>query len=474
MSTQTILDQSFPTPCKRCGGALYRQVDYCPYCGEAHPLDAGPPRRTAMPGIRASTTTKPAMPGGFDPAPSTESDLTVPATHGADTARTAPEIPLPVLVSPDAPIPPLPNPPHRENTTGLSVRKVLLGVVTLVAIGLAYVGYELFGSNQDTQNSNGDQTADTTQDARTTTGTIAPYTAPSPSLAQPVAHAPVQAQTQVQTQVPAQLPTQSPTVTAKTSTTPPAKPVNTTAAAQIAPVVPTVPVIATTPQVAAPVAIVAAKPAPALQFRDAAQAVQAARVAMRGNDLTTAQMALSAAQTLQPGNADALSLQSDLKPLTARRDLALQASQLCASQQLWPCARQHANETLTLDTGNPTAKAILERVIHETGWAPLATHAATASPQPAQPQQAQAQSQQQAQQQSQQQPQPSQQQAQLQVPLPKGMPADTSVPTIAPRPSAPAPDANSVEARERAIRESGWSHPSSNGTKPAAGTPPSQ
>jgi hypothetical protein len=243
----------------------------------------------------------------------------------------------------------------------------------------------------------------------------------------------------------------------------------TTAAAQIAPVVPAVPVIAATPQAAAPVAIVPAKPAPAPQFRDAAQAVQAARVAMRGNDLTTAQMALSAAQTLQPGNADALSLQSDLKPLAARRDLALQASQLCASQQLWPCAKQHANETLTLDTGNPTAKAILERVIHETGWAPLATHAATASPQQAPAQQAQ-----QAQAQAQPQPQPSQQQAQLQVPLPKGMPADTSMPAIAPRPSAPAPDANSVEARERAIRESGWSHPSSNGTKPAAGTPPSQ
>ena len=47
MSTQTILGHSFPTPCKRCGGALYRQVDYCPYCGAVHPLDAGPHKRVA-------------------------------------------------------------------------------------------------------------------------------------------------------------------------------------------------------------------------------------------------------------------------------------------------------------------------------------------------------------------------------------------------------------------------------------------
>ncbi len=121
------------------------------------------------------------------------------------------------------------------------------------------------------------------------------------------------------------------------------------------------------------------KPA-APQFRDAAQALQAARLAFRANDLSAAQAALGAVQTLQPGNTDAQSLLTELKPLAARRDSALQAAQLCAAQQSWSCARQHANEALAIDTGNDTAKTILERVIHETGWAPLHPHAATDSP----------------------------------------------------------------------------------------------
>jgi hypothetical protein len=121
------------------------------------------------------------------------------------------------------------------------------------------------------------------------------------------------------------------------------------------------------------------KPA-APQFRDAAQALQAARLAFRANDLSAAQAALGAEQTLQPGNTDAQSLLTELQPLAARRDTALQAAQLCAAQQSWNCARQHANEALAIDTGNDTAKTILERVIHETGWAPLKPHATIDSP----------------------------------------------------------------------------------------------
>src|ERR1700742_2660380 len=59
MSTQTATGHSFPTPCKRCGGTLYRQVDYCPYCGVPHPLEAIPHKRTAVPGSRASAMHKP-------------------------------------------------------------------------------------------------------------------------------------------------------------------------------------------------------------------------------------------------------------------------------------------------------------------------------------------------------------------------------------------------------------------------------
>jgi hypothetical protein len=116
-----------------------------------------------------------------------------------------------------------------------------------------------------------------------------------------------------------------------------------------------------------------------MQFRDASQAVQAARSAFRANDLSTAQAALAAAQSLQPGNTDAQTLATELRPLASRRDSALQAAQTCVAQQSWPCARQHANEALAIDSSNDTAKLILQRVIRETGWAPIPPHAAAPS-----------------------------------------------------------------------------------------------
>ncbi len=40
MSAQMTRNQSFPTPCKFCGGTLYQYVDSCPYCGTDRPIDA--------------------------------------------------------------------------------------------------------------------------------------------------------------------------------------------------------------------------------------------------------------------------------------------------------------------------------------------------------------------------------------------------------------------------------------------------
>ncbi|MGF6702804.1 Tfp pilus assembly protein PilW [Paraburkholderia sp. MM5496-R1] len=75
-----------------------------------------------------------------------------------------------------------------------------------------------------------------------------------------------------------------------------------------------------------------------------------------------------------------------MRPLVQRRDTALQAAQACVAQQSWPCARQHANEALAIDSGNDAAKVILERVIRETGWAPLTPpHAATTDAAPGAP-----------------------------------------------------------------------------------------
>ncbi len=338
MATQTVTGHSFPTPCKRCGGALYRQVDYCPYCGAVHPLEGGPHKRTVIPGSRASAMNKVVQKNGFDPAVSGEPDLAARAASASESLPGEAAMHTPAIVATHPPAPPLTDFPETKRSTALPNRRTTLLIVgVLVVIGLAAGAYALFGDNRDSQNGGNDQSADATQDARTTTGTIAPYT-PQPAK-------------------PAQ---QSAAIT-------PAAPGANARSTQVFPAAPT----------AQPLAAAPAKPAP--QFHDATQALQAARLAFRANDLSTAQAALGAAQTLQPGNADAEDLATELRPLAARRDAALQAAQTCVAQQSWPCARQHANEALTIDTGNDTAKIILERVIRETGWAPLNSHAATAT-----------------------------------------------------------------------------------------------
>ncbi len=89
---------------------------------------------------------------------------------------------------------------------------------------------------------------------------------------------------------------------------------------------------------AVPIAIPSTKPATP-QFRDAGQALQAARGPHRRQRFcSAAQAALAAVQLLQPDSSEAQTLAARLKPLTARRDAALLAAQMCADQQSWPCA----------------------------------------------------------------------------------------------------------------------------------------
>ncbi len=428
MSTQPILGHSFPTPCKRCGGALYRQVDYCPYCGAVHPLDAAPHQRVVTPGNRAGTTSKPAPKSSFEPTPSAEADVTVRADQASEAVHTRAVAQTPMLASPAempvAPVAPVASDAHRGGHGGMPTRKVVMAIGAIVVIGLSYGVYALLSDNGDSQSGNGDQSADVTQDARTTTGTIAPYA-----------------------------PTQPSTQTATTNPAAPARPGNPPKAAA--------PVIAVTP-IAPSASIAPPAPPPAPRFRDAAQAMQAAQLAFRANDLSTAQAALGAAQALQPGNADAQALSGELRPLAARRDTALQAAQACVAQQSWTCARQHANEALHIDTGSATAKTILERVIRETGWAPLNSHAATgSSPAQAKPQL-----------QTQTTPQSQAQQTQLQALLPKTMPANSATTAATPHTVPAAGDPASIEARERAIKDSGWTRAPSNSAKSSANAPP--
>jgi hypothetical protein len=360
MSTQTATGHSFPTRCKRCGGALYRQVEYCPYCGAVHPLDADPHKRTATPGSRASATHKPLR--HFDEDSPDMPDEIALATHAIPAAQffrhepathTALVAPLPQAADPQVQ---LEEPLYAPRNTVRTMWRVLCGIGAVVALGLAYAGYTLFS---DSSGSDDIGVERTTPDARTTSGTIAPLAAtmPAPSVAQPQAVHASAAPKLVTPPMPA-----TPDISAKPAP-----------AAPVAPVAPTPAVALALPSITATPA-----PRPSLQFRDAAQALQSARLAFRANDLSKAEAALAAAQALQPGNADAKDLATQLRPIAERRDNALQAAQACVAQQSWPCARQHANEALAIDSGSDAAKTVLERVIRETGWAPLNQHAATA------------------------------------------------------------------------------------------------
>jgi hypothetical protein len=359
MSTQTATGQSFPTPCKRCGGALYRQVDACPYCGAAHPFEQDDPHiRTGTPGSRASAMHK--------PLPRFDDEFAAADEHAIATAAVAPEPLLPnqpvmhtALVSTDTTVPTYADedPMYAPRNTAQTIWRVLYVIGALVAVGLAYVGYTLFSDGGESEDKGVEQI---TQDARTTTGMIAPLSS-----------APVV--------TPAPAPAQTAHASAAVKPVTPAVP---ELAAKPESVVPVAPAVPATPPAAPPVAAVPARPT--AQFHDAGQALQVARTAFRENDLSRAQAALAAAQTLQPGNSDAQGLADQMRPLVQRRDTALQAAQTCVAQQSWPCAKQHANEALAIDSGNDAAKVILERVIRETGWAPVpAPRAQAQAPGPA-------------------------------------------------------------------------------------------
>ncbi|MEW9585632.1 hypothetical protein [Paraburkholderia sp. DGU8] len=459
MSTPTAFAHSFPTPCKRCGGALYRQLDYCPYCGAVHPLDESPLERSALSGSRAQALSAAGQHLDDEPALRHEAGLTARAAHPPDALDHEPARRT-SLVSTGAPVAPPPqfdDPPYPPYNTGQTARRVFLAIAAVFLVALGYVLYVLFSDNGDSDDIVGNRTTLATHDARSTTGTIEPLAA-SPQSSRPAAMAKPLTSNNAVKSAPAVAVRPATSDTALKST-------------PVLPATPAAPPVATAPPrvVTAPPAVTA--PAkPALQFHDASQALQAARVAFRANDLSTAQASLASARSLQPGNADAQKLAADLRPLIARRDSALQAAQTCIAQQSWPCARQHANEALAIDSGNDTAKLILERVIRETGWAPLKPHAAADPATQGEPL-AQAQST------------PASQAVQLQTPLPPGMPANGQLGAIAPPAGAAANTAtaagadahgNGLDARQRAIKDSGWNRAPSTGGKVAANTSPSQ
>jgi len=352
MSTQTTHGQSFPAPCKRCGGALYQPADVCPYCGASHPLGESP--RTH-----------------FVPADGPGHHPLGPKPH--------PESVTPNLASPDTPIPPLSRP---QVGAGIGSRWLLTrGLIGLVVVLLGYGGYALLGEHHSAT------PADDEQDTKMTAGTIAPYapdTSANPGSANAAAN-------------PSAAPTQ-------------------------------------------PIPQASAVP----HYRDLPESLHAARARREANDLSGAQAAVNAALSMEPGNADAQTIQHELTPLEQRRDAALQTAQGCSKDHLWTCVAHSASDALAIDSGSAAAKSLLARAIVETGWAPLGSHAApTARPAPAT-------------------------QAATAAPVAPVAP----VAPIAPANPAAGPAAGSVDAQVRAIAESGWRNSSTAGTKPASGAPP--
>ena len=148
MSAQTTPGQSFPAPCKRCGGALYQHADLCPYCGVAHPLITPAHVRFA----------------------SADSPL-----HRPLQADIQPEPATPDLASPNTPIPPLGRLPlgAQVGSRWLLTR----GLIVLGVVVLGYGAYALLGDHHATAPGYDEQ------DTKSTEGSIAPYTPGTPGQA---------------------------------------------------------------------------------------------------------------------------------------------------------------------------------------------------------------------------------------------------------------------------------------------------
>ncbi|EDZ97286.1 conserved hypothetical protein, partial [Burkholderia sp. H160] len=167
MSTQTATGQSFPMPCRRCGGALYRLVDTCPYCGRAHPFDEDDPhRRTGIPGSRASATHKPLPRFDDELGIPDEPVIAAPAMASEPLLPTEP-IRQTALVSTGTTIPPYEDQVYAPRNTAQTIWRVLSVIGAVVAIGLAYVGYTLFSDGGESEENGMEQI---TQDTGATTG----------------------------------------------------------------------------------------------------------------------------------------------------------------------------------------------------------------------------------------------------------------------------------------------------------------
>jgi hypothetical protein len=151
-------------------------------------------------------------------------------------------------------------------------------------------------------------------------------------------------------------------------------------------------------------------------------------------------------------------MQQDLLQRQTKRDHAMRNANACAADHLWSCVRHNATDALAIDATNPNVRALLEHSIREAGWNAPALPTARGGAQATAPTVATAN------------PPPvrhtKRDNVNTQIPV-----ANTPAPATATATAASGTDPNSVDARIRAIVESGWSHPASRAATPASAAP---
>ncbi|WP_321962251.1 zinc ribbon domain-containing protein [Paraburkholderia sp. J7] len=392
MSAQIGRDHNFPSACKRCGGLLYENFEFCPYCGTDLPLDkvslGTHPKATLTPlGATAATPPAPAAakmaPAGMPATdvPSLNPDYPHAAQSGMQhAAQHAIQLAHSVRFS--------------QMRQWIFPRGLF--VVALILV-FAYGTYLLLGTSHQRESTASEETLHSSGGS-------------------------------VSTNAPRQ----------QSDETPAAAGTGTHAAPQSPP-----------PDAHA-----------ATQFADVADGLRVARNSLAQNNLFDARAAANAVLARDTDNEEAHALQSEISAREQRRDSALQNADRCAAQGAWACVQQQASEALAIDSSSQAAQALMQRAIVSTAWKPLnssngAAQANTAAPMPHAANTVRL---------------PSSQDWNTSAsppPLPAATNATnattatnatstTTNTTNAATASSPASNDNSVEARERAIVQNGW------------------
>ncbi|MFC4704094.1 MULTISPECIES: hypothetical protein [Paraburkholderia] len=98
---------------------------------------------------------------------------------------------------------------------------------------------------------------------------------------------------------------------------------------------------------------------------DVSRNLAGARASLDKNNLGPARRSIMSALAEQPGNGEALQMQSELLAREQDRDLLLGSARLCARQADWVCAWHNAGRALTVDASSSEARDLLSRAMAE-------------------------------------------------------------------------------------------------------------